>query len=405
MLTRRSVLGTAALATVAARAGAQPKQTIRIGVLGDESGAYRDVGGPGSLACVRQAVKEFSAGNPMPVEVLVADHQNRPDLGVSIARQWFAEGVDVLMDIQGSAIALAVSGLAQEQDKAMMACNVGTAEITGKGCTRNSIHWGYDSYMMARAVGGALAQAGGDSWFFIRADYVAGRSLQDDATRFVERAGGKVLGSVAMPFPSQDFSSAILQAQATRAKVVGLANAGSDLVNCVKQAAEFGLTSSGVKLAALNMFITNIHGLGLEAAHGLVVGNTFYWDRDDRTRDFSGRVSAAMPFGGKPNMSQAACYSATRHYLQACASLGVAQAKASGRRVVELMKATPVRDDVLGTATIREDGTVLSPSYLYEVKRPEESKYPWDYYKLLATIPAEDAWRPMAEGGCPFIKI
>jgi branched-chain amino acid transport system substrate-binding protein len=404
VLTRRLLIGSAASASLALGARAQTSNTIRIGVLGDESGAYRDVGGPGSLACVRQAVKEFSASNPMPVEVLVADHQNRPDLGVSIARQWFAEGVDVLMDIQGSAVALAVGGLAQDQDKAMMACNVGTAEITGKGCTHNSIHWAYDSYMMARAVGGALAQAGGDTWFFIRADYVAGRSLQDDATHFVERAGGRVLGSVAMPFPSQDFSSAILQAQASGAKVVGLANAGSDLVNCVKQAAEFGLTSSGVKLAALNMFITNIHGLGLEAAHGLVVANSFYWDRDAGTRAFSERVTAAMPSGGKPNMSQAACYSATRHYLQACAALGAAQAKASGRRVVELMKATPVKDDVLGTAKIRNDGTVLSPSYLYDVKRPQESKYPWDYYKLLATIPADDAWRPLAEGGCPFVK-
>jgi branched-chain amino acid transport system substrate-binding protein len=403
-LTRRGLLVAGGALAASPRLRAQPAQTLRIGVLGDESGAYRDVGGPGSLACVRQAVKEFAASNPMPVEVLVADHQNKPDLAVSIARQWFDHGVDVLMDIQGSAIALAVGGLAKDRDKAMMACNVGSSDITGSACTRNTVHWAYDSYMMAYAVGTALVKNGGDTWFFIRADYAAGRSLENDATTFIKRAGGRVIGSVAMPFPSSDFSSAILQAQSSGAKVIGLANAGTDLINCIKQAAEFGVTRQGTKLAALNMFITNIHALGLDVCAGLVVANSFYWDLNDQTRAFTARVLPAMPNGDRPNMSQAACYSATLHYLNAAAGLGIAKAKASGSAVVDQMKATPVVDDVLGRASIRQDGQVISPTYLLEVKRPAESKAPWDYYKLLATNPADVAWRPLSEGGCSFIK-
>ncbi len=403
-LTRRGLLAVGGAVMASPRVSAQSSQTLRIGVLGDESGAYRDIGGPGSLACVKQAVKEFTASNPLPVEVLVADHQDKPDIAVSIAREWFDHDVDVLMDIQGSAIALAVSGLAKERDKAMMACNVGSSEITGAACTRNTIHWAYDSYMMAYAVGTALVKAGGDTWFFIRTDYAAGRSLEDDATIFIKRAGGKILGSVAMPFPSSDFSSAILQAQSSGAKVIGLANAGTDLINCIKQAAEFGVTRQGTKMAALNMFVTNIHALGLNVCAGLVVANSFYWDLNDRTRAFTARVLPAMPNGDRPNMSQAACYSATTHYLKAAAALGVTKAKASGSAVVDQMKTMPVVDDVLGQASIRQDGQVISPTYLFEVKRPAESKAPWDYYKLLATNPADVAWRPLSEGGCSFIK-
>lgn len=394
-----------AAAVVASRSAfAQPAPVLRIGVLGDESGVYRDVGGPGSLTCVKQAVSEFTAATSIPVEVLVADHQDKPDVAVEIARRWFDQGVDVLMDIQGSAIALAVNTLTRDRNKAMMACNVGTAQLTGKACTPNTVHWAYDSYMMAYAVGTALVKTGGDTWFFIRADYAAGRALEDDATIFVKRAGGRVLGSVAMPFPSADFSSALIEAQSSGAKVIGLANAGTDLVNCIKQAAEFGVTRKGIRLAALNLFITNVDALGLEVAQGLVIANSFYWDLNPQTRAFTARVEASMPARSKPNMSQAACYSATLHYLKAAASLGVAQAKASGAAVVARMKAIPVVDDVYQYATIREDGQVISPTYLFEVKRPEESKAPWDYYKLLATNPAAEAWRPLAEGGCSLIR-
>jgi branched-chain amino acid transport system substrate-binding protein len=360
-LTRRSLIAAGGTLAAAPRLRAQRRQTLRIGVLGDESGAYRDLGGPASLACVRQAVKEFTASNPLPVEVLVADHQDKPDLAVSIVRRWFDHDVDVPMDIQGSAIAPAVSGLAKDRDKAMMACNVGSSEIAGKACTRNTVHWAYDSYMMAYAVGTALVKNGGDTWFFIRADYAAGRSLEENTTTFIKRAGGKVLGSVAMPFPSSDFSSAILQVQSSGAKVIGLANAGADLINCIKQAAEFGVTRQGTKMAALNMFMTNLHALGLSVCAGLVVANSFYWDLNNRTRAFTARVLPAMPDSNRPNMSQAACYSATLHYLKAAAALGIAKAKTSGSAVVEKMRATPVVDDVLGQASIRQDGQVTSP--------------------------------------------
>jgi branched-chain amino acid transport system substrate-binding protein len=378
---------------------------LRLGVLNDQSSTYRDNGGIGSVACVRQAVAEFAAAHGLNVEVVTADHQNKPDVGVAIARQWFDQGVDVLLDIQGSAIALALNNLVRERDKVMLASNVGVAELTGRACTPNTLHWAHDTYMLARSTGTALVRAGGDTWFFIRADYSFGKALQDDATTFVTRAGGKVVGSVAMPFPSADFSAALLQAQASRAKVVGLANAGDDLINCVKQAGEFGLTRRGQRLAALLMFISNVHALGLEAAQGLVLTESFYWDMNERTRAFSERIMASgFPRQTRPNMSQAAAYSATLHYLKAAAALGAAEAKRSGAAAVARMKTMPVEDDAFGGARVREDGRVVSPTYLFEVKRPDESRGAWDYYKLISTISPEDAWRPLAEGGCPLVR-
>lgn len=405
MLTRRAVLAGGAVMARAWPSFAQMGPVIRLGVLNDQSSTYRDNGGLGSVACVRQAVAEFAMAHGLAVEIVTADHQNKPDVAVAIARQWFDQGVDVLLDIQGSAIALALNNLVRERDKVMLASNVGVAELTGRACTPNTLHWAYDTYMLARSTGTAVVRAGGDTWYFIRADYSFGKALQDETTTFVTRAGGRVLGSIAMPFPSADFSAALLQAQASRAKVVGLANAGDDLVNCIKQASEFGLTRRGQRLAALLVFINNVHALGLEAAQGLVLTESFYWDMNDRTRALSERIlSSGFNRQSRPNMSQAAAYSATLHYLKAVTAIGATEAKRSGAAAVARMKAMPVEDDAFGGATVREDGRVVSPAYLFEVKRPDESRGPWDYYRPISTVPPEEAWRPLAEGGCLLIR-
>ncbi len=405
MLARRAILAATGAALCGARPSlAQPKPVIRIGVLNDESSTYRDNGGPGSVACVRQAVAEFASHAGLNVEVLVGDHQNKPDIGVSIARQWFDQGVDAIADIQGSGIALAINNLVRERDKVMLAFNVGVS-LTTQNCTPNAIQWAYDTYMLTKVAGTAVVRDGGTSWYFIRANYAFGKALQDDATSFVTAAGGTVVGSTAMPFPSTDFSSALLDAQASHAKVVGLANSGDDFVNCVKQASEFGLVHSGQRLVALLTFINNIHALGLQSAQGLLLTESFYWDMNERTRAFTKRVVAGgFDPNARPNMSQAANYSGTIHYLKAVASLGAAEAKKSGAAVVARMKALPGDDDAFGTTSIRADGRVMNAAYLFEVKRPEDSHGPWDYYRLVATVPAEQAFRPLEEGGCPLVK-
>ncbi|TCH97098.1 ABC transporter substrate-binding protein [Roseococcus sp. SYP-B2431] len=404
MFTRRNALGAGATLATIRPGRAQTSPVLRIGILGDQSGVYRDQGGAGSQACVRQAVAEYASQNGLTVEVVAADHQNRPDVGLALARQWFDQGVDVVTDIQGSAIALAINSLVRERDKVMLPCNVGISDITGRACSPNTVHWAYDTQMLTRVAAAAMLRQGGDSWFVIRADYAFGRTLFDEVSAMVTKGGGRVVGSVATPFPNTDFSSAILQAQASRAKVVALALSGDDMVNAVKQAAEFGLTRRGQKLAALLTFINNIDALGLPAAQGLGVASSFYWDLNDRTRAFSRRVlQSGFNPNLRPNMSQAGTYSAVTHYMKAVKSLGVAEAKRSGRAVVERMKAMPVEDDVLGQATIRADGRVVSNAYLFEVKSPAESSGQWDYYKLLATVSPEDAWRPLNEGGCPMI--
>ncbi|MBN9563893.1 MAG: ABC transporter substrate-binding protein [Alphaproteobacteria bacterium] len=404
MLTRRTALAGAAALTAAGGirpVRAQGDTTIRIGVLNDESGVYRDVGGPGSVACVKQAVAEYASQNGVNVEVRVADQQNKPDVAVGIARQWFAEGVDVITDIQGSAIALGLQSVVKNADKVMLACNVGTSDLTGKACSPNTIHFAYDTYMVGSATGSAVVKQGGDTWFFIRADYAFGKSLQSDTTGVIERNGGKVVGSIAVPFPNTDFSGALIAAQSSGAKIIGLAEAGTDLVNCLKQAAEFGITKRGQKLAALLLFINDVHAIGLSAVQGLVLSNTFYWDLNDRTRKFTARVREAI--GAPPNMSQAANYTAVLHYLKAVKAIGVPAAKQSGLAAIKWMKANKIEDDAYGEATIRPDGLTVSPGYLCEVKSPEQSKHPWDYYKVLATIPVADAWRPLNAGGCPLV--
>jgi branched-chain amino acid transport system substrate-binding protein len=409
-ITRRNLMvATAGVGATAMQAAprlgrAQAANTIRIGVLNDQSGLYRDITGPTAVACTRQAIQDF-APNGFGVEVVVADHQNRPDIGVQIARQWFdRDNVDMIVDVPNSAVALAVSGVAREKNRVCLNTSAATVDLTGPQCSPNTVHWTFDTWMLANSTGGAMVKAGGDTWFFVTADYAFGHALERDTTNFVRAAGGRVLGSVRTPFPgTTDFSSFLVQAQASRAKVIGLANAGGDTINSIKQAAEFGLTRRGTKLAALLMFLNDVHGLGLQTAQGLTCTETFYWDLNERTRAFTNRVRPKTP-DNLPCMNQAGNYSATLHYLKAVAGMGVAAAKASGAEVVARMKAMPTDDDAFGPGRIREDGRKLHPAYLFEVKKPEESRGAWDYYKLLQTTPADEAFRPVGEGGCPLVR-
>lgn len=407
-LTRRAAIaGVSASGVVASgrMARAQGKG-IKIGVLTDLSGVYRDVTGPTGVACARQAVEEFQAAHPgIAVELVSGDHQNRPDVGSGIARQWFdRDGVDVIVDVGNTAVALAVNGVAREKDRAYVNSSAATLELTGAQCSPVLVHWTYDNYMTARSTGGAMVKAGGDTWFFITADYAFGRALERETTGFVQAAGGKVLGRVLHPFPGTgDFAPFLLQAQSSGAKVIALCNAGSDTVTCIKQAAEFGLTANGVRLAGMVMFIIDIHALGLATAQGLVITESFYWDTNDRTRAFTRRVLPKTG-GVRPDMCQAGCYGGVTHYLKAVADLGVDEARRSGAAVVARMKAMPTDDDAFGPGSIRPDGRKLHPAYLFQVKAPAESHGEWDYYKLLATTPADQAFRPMAEGGCPLIR-
>jgi len=406
---RRTLLKASAAAPLAGAlprgsARAQAANTIRIGVLNDQSGIYRDITGPTGVACVRQAIQDFGP-TPFQVEVLVADHQNRPDVGVSLTRQWLdRDSVDMVVDVPNSAVALAVSGVTREKNKVNLNTTAATADLTGPQCSPNTVHWTFDTWMLAKSTGGAMVKAGGDTWFFVTADYAFGHALERDTSNFVKAAGGRVLGSVRTPFPgTSDFSSFLVQAQSSRAKVIGFANAGADTINSIKQAAEFGLTRRGTKLAALLMFINDVHGLGLQTAQNLTCTETFYWDLNDRTRAFTDRVRSKTP-NNMPCMNQAGNYSATLHYLKAVKDMGVQAAKTSGADVVTRMKAMPTDDDCFGPGRIREDGRKLHPAYLFEVKTPQESKGPWDYYKLLQTTPADEAFRPVSEGGCPLVR-
>ena len=402
MIARRSLLAATAATAIVPRVRAQATPTIRIGVLNDMSGPYRDTGGPLSVACTRQAAKEFG-DKGFAVEVINGDHQNKPDLGASIARRWFDEdGVDVIVDVPTSSVALAVNSVVREKNKVYLNSGAGTVDLTGSQCSPNTVHWTYDVYMLAKSTGGAMVKAGGDTWYFVTADYVFGQQLASETSIFVKAAGGKVLGEARYPFPATtDFSSFLLQAQSSGAKVLGLANAGADTINSIKQAAEFGLNGQ-MKLAALLMFISDVNGLGLQTAQGLILTESFYWDMNDRTRAFSKRMEASYP-SARPGMDQAGCYAATVHYLKAVAAMGAAAAKADGKAVVAKMKAMPTDDDAFGTGSIREDGRGLFPSYLFQVKTPAQSKGPWDYYNLIATTPADQAWRPLSEGGCPLV--
>ncbi|MBL6076498.1 ABC transporter substrate-binding protein [Belnapia sp. T18] len=405
-LTRRAALGASASLLAAPALRAQPADVIRIGVLTDLAGPYRDVTGPTSVACVRQAVEEYTAAHPsLRVEIITADHQNKPDVGINTVRQWFDQrGVDVVTDVGNSAIALGINPICVEKDKFHLNASAGTSDLTGRACTPNSIHWAYDTYCLSNTSGTALTKAGGDRWYFITADYAFGHAIERDTTRFIEAAGGKVLGASRYPFPqTTDFSAFLLQAKASGAKVLGLAMAGDDLINCVKQAQEFGLTRS-MKLAAIIGSITAVVASGLQTMQGMYIAETFWWDLDDRTRAFTRRVQQKLPAGIFPNYVHAANYSGVLHYLKAVEALGIARAKASGREVVAQMKRMPTDDDAFGQGSIREDGRKLHPSYLLEVKKPGESRYTGDVYRLAATIPADQAFRPLSEGACPMIR-
>ena len=353
------------------------------------------------MICCKQAVEEFQSKG-FNVEVIAADHQNKPDIGAGIARQWYdRDGVDMILDVPTSSVALAVAGVAKEKNKVHINVGAATADLTGKACAPSIVHWSYDTYMLARSTGGATVKAGGDSWYFITADYAFGQQLQRDTTMFVEKAGGKVLGASPYPFPgTTDFSSFLLQAQASRAKVLGLCNAGGDTVNSIKQAKEFGLQ---MQIAAMLMFITDVNALGLDVAQGLRLTESFYWDMNDRTRAFTERVKPKTP-NNWPNMIHAGCYASTLHFLKAISTIGVAEAKKGGNLIVDAMKKQPTEDDCFGKNVIREDGLLTCPAYLFEVKKPSESKSKWDYYKTIVTSPGTEAWKPMAEGGCFFVK-
>jgi branched-chain amino acid transport system substrate-binding protein len=374
---------------------------VKIGVLNDRSGIYADLSGEGSVIASKMAVEDFDAAKKgINVTIVSADHQNKPDIGSNIARQWYdREGVDAILDVPTSSVALAVSQVTKEKNKVFIVSGGGSTDLTGKSCSPNTIHWTYDTYALANGTAHALVDQGKKSWFFITADYAFGQALERDATAIVKKLGGTVAGSAKYPFPGSDFSSYLLQAQSSGAQVIGLANAGGDTINSVKQAAEFGITQGGQSLAALLVFISDINAIGLQTAQGLLVTEAFYWDLNDGTRAWSKRY--AEKAGGKmPTMDHAGVYASVLDYLKAVEATGGKDAKA----VVDWMKAKPTDDPLFGKGSIRPDGRVLHPMYLFQVKSPAESKGPWDYYKLVATIPADQAFRPLDEGGCPLVK-
>jgi len=375
---------------------------IKIGVLNDMSGLYADITGPGSVVAAKMAVEDYvkSTKSGLKIEIVSADHQNKPDIGSNIARQWYdTDKVDMIIDVPTSSVALAISQVSREKGKIHVNTGAATADLTGKSCSPNTIHWLYDTWMLANGTGKAVVQHGGTSWFFLTADYAFGQALERDTEAVVLKNGGKVLGKVRHPLATQDFSSFLLQAQASKAKVIGLANAGGDTTNAIKQAYEFGIVKGGQTMAGLLVFLTDIHSLGLEKAQGLYLTETFYWDLNDQTRAWSKRF-AALHGGKYPSMDQAGVYSGVLHYLKA-----VDAAKTDdGTKVAQKMKDLPTDDILFGKGSVRKDGRKLHPAYLFEVKKPSESKYAYDYYKLLATIPADQAFRPLNEGDCPLVK-
>ncbi|MFM8801519.1 MAG: ABC transporter substrate-binding protein [Tagaea sp.] len=394
------LLGAVALAAVAAPAAAQTN--VKIGVLSDMSSLYADLGGAGSVLAARMAVEDFgAAAKGLRVEFVSADHQNRPDVGSNIARQWYdRDGVDAIVDVPNSGVALAVNGVTREKNKVFLVSGAATSALTGEQCSPNTIHWTYDTWALANGTGRAIVQQGGDTWFFMTADYAFGHQLEADTSNVVRQLGGRVVGGVRTPLNAPDFSSCLLQAQSSRAKIIGLANAGGDTINSIKQAGEFGIVRRGQSLAGLLIFITDIHGLGLETAQGLIFTNAFYWDKNDGTRAFAQRFQAANR-GIRPTMVHAGVYSAVTHYLKA---VEAARSTADGKAIVDRMKATPTADALFGEGSIRADGRKIHDMYLYEVKKPSESRGAWDYYKLRATIPAAQAFRPIAEGNCPLTR-
>jgi branched-chain amino acid transport system substrate-binding protein len=400
---KRTVIGMA-VATALSLGTAQAQVSdnlIKIGVLTDMSSLYTDLAGAGSVVAAKLAVEDSGIEKRgYKVEVISGDHQNKADVGSNIARQWYdVDKVDVIVDTPNSGVALAVSQITKDKGKAFLASGPGTSDLTGKSCSPNTVHWAYDTWMLANGTGTAITKGGGDTWFFISADYAFGAALERDTTAAVIKNGGKVIGGVKAPLNNQDFSSFLLQAQSSKAKIIGLANAGGDTTNSIKQAAEFGIVKGGQKLAGLLVFLTDIHALGLQTAQGLTFTETFYWDQNDASRAFAKRFSA-LDKGIYPTMVHAGVYASVLHYLKAVEALK----SDDGTKVVAKMKEMATDDPLFGKGSIRVDGRKIHPAYLVQVKTPAESKAPWDYYKIVATIPADQAFRPLADGGCPLVK-
>src|SRR5437763_3677792 len=401
MKLRGTIIG-AALAAATGAAYAQVSDgVIKIGVLNDQSSLYADLAGQGSVVAARMAVEDFGAEKKgMKVEIVSADHQNKPDVGSSIARQWLdVDKVDVIVDVPNSGVALALNQIVRDKGKALLVSGAATADLTGKACSPNTIHWTYDTWALANGTGNAIVKTAGDTWFFLTADYAFGHALERDTEAVVVKNGGKVVGKVRHPLNTSDFSSFLLQAQASKAKIIGLANAGGDTTNAIKQAAEFGIVQGGQNLAGLLVLLTDVHGLGLPTAQGLIFTESFYWDMNDKTRAW-GKKFAERDRGIHPTMIHAGVYAAVLHYLKAVDALK----SDDGTRVIAKMKETPTDDPLFGKGTIRADGRKVHPAYLFEVKKPSESKGPWDYYKLRSTIPAEQDFRPLDQGDCPLVK-
>ncbi|MET0678558.1 MAG: ABC transporter substrate-binding protein, partial [Bradyrhizobium sp.] len=378
----------------------QAQAPLKIGVLADFSSVYADIGGQGNVEATKLAIEEF--GGTMfgkPIEIITADAQNKADIAAAISRKWYEnEGVDMIIDMPTSATALAGMEMSKQFEKIMIVTDAASSDITGKSCSPYTAHWTYDTYANAQTVGCAIVKKGGDTWFFITADYLFGHSIERDTGNVVRAAGGKVIGSARAPLNNADFSSFLLQAQASKAKIIGMANGGADTINTIKQAAEFGIVAGGQNLAGIVMFISDIHSLGLKMAQGLIITEAYYWDLNDRTRAFGKRFFDKMK--RMPTMNQAATYSATLHYLKAVQAAGTRDTKP----VLEKMRATPIRDAFTDNGVLREDGRMVHSMFLFEVKKPEESKAPWDYYKLLAEVPGDQAFRPLKDGGCPLVK-
>jgi branched-chain amino acid transport system substrate-binding protein len=372
---------------------------VKIGVLTDMSSLYSDINGKGSVEAAKMAAEDAGPVLGKPVEVVFADHQNKPDVGSSIARQWYdTEGIDVITDVPTSSVALAVNEVSREKQKLALFIGPATSDLTGPKCSPYAASWVYDTYALAHVTGGAVVKSGGDSWFFVTADYAFGHALERDTADVVKANGGTVVGDVKVPLNTPDFSSFLLQAQGSKAKVIGLANAGGDTINAIKQGAEFGIVEGGQKFAALLFFLTDAHSLGLKTAQGLQLTAPFYWDMNDETRAFSKRFSERV--GHPPTFTQAGDYSAMHGYLEAIKAIGTKEPL----KVMEQLRAKPINDFMTKNGRLRIDGRLVRDMYLFEVKKPEESKYPWDYYKLIQTVPGDQAYRPLDAGGCSLVQ-
>jgi branched-chain amino acid transport system substrate-binding protein len=397
------LIGTALSLTSASFALAQDK-TVKIGALSDQSGLYADLGGPGSTLAAQMAVEDSGlTAKGWKIDIISGDHQNKPDVGTAIARQWFdVDKVDVIVDVPNSGVALAVNNVIKEKNGVYINSGAATSDLTNAQCSPNTVHWTYDTYMLAHTTGQALVKAGGDTWFFLTADYAFGAALERDTTAVILANGGKVVGGVKHPLNTSDFSSFLLQAQSSKAKIIGLANAGGDTTNAIKQAAEFGIVKGGQKLAALLLFLTDVKAIGLETAQGLNFTETFYWDLNDQTRAFSKKFAARMKNGAPPTMVQAGVYAGLIHYFKALDALG--GNPHDGVKVVEKMKSMPTDDPLFGKGEIQPNGRTIHSAYLFEVKKPSESRGPWDFYKLIGTVPGHQAFTPLSESKCAMLK-